>query len=124
MPGRLVQQAQAAASCLTHPGAAAAICARCGTFVCSGCLTRSQLCAGCVARLRPSTLAIASAIVGGLSFCGFFPGIIAIILATIELGRISRGVSAEQGADWARGGRALGAIALLLGVVTALVLWA
>jgi hypothetical protein len=97
-------------------------CARCGTFFCEACIDRSGLCGTCVDRQSPSVLAVMSAVVGALSFCGFVWGVIAIAMATIELGRIERGTSPARGADWARAGRTLGAIALLLGALVSLVL--
>ncbi|MBE2249077.1 MAG: hypothetical protein IAE78_05960 [Myxococcus sp.] len=97
-------------------------CARCGTFFCDACLDRSGLCGACSARQSPSALAVVSALVGAFSLCGFVWGVIAIALATIELGRIKRGTASARGADWARAGRTLGAVALLLGALVWLVL--
>jgi hypothetical protein len=109
--------------CVVHPGIAAGVCGRCGTFVCSACLGRAGICVECAARQQPSLLAVAATILGALSFCSFFPGILAIILGTIELGRIRRGSSPAQGADWARSGCVLGAVGLLLGGILALFVW-
>lgn len=64
---------------------------------------------------------MASALVGAFSFCGFVWGVIAIALATLELERIRRGTASARGADWARAGRTLGAVALLLGALLWLV---
>lgn len=47
-------QAPAGARCATHPEVlAAAICHRCGSFACPGCLTATGLCVRCVATPRP-----------------------------------------------------------------------
>ena len=96
-------------------------CTRCGTFFCDACFDVSGLCGACSAREAPSALAVASALVGAFSFCGFVWGVIAIALATLELERIRRGTASARGADWARAGRTLGAVALLLGALLWLV---
>ncbi len=120
MPGMGAEQAAAAISrptCVAHPDAVARPCGRCGTFRCDACLDRAGLCTGCADRQQPSALAIASALVGALSFCGFVWGVIAIVLAAIELGRIARGSAPARGADWAKAGLTLGAVALFLGLL-------
>ncbi len=107
--------------CFNHTQETGEACVRCGTFFCPACMQRPGLCFQCHARQKPSALAVASAVIGGLSFCGFFPGVLAIALASVELHRIAKGKSPEQGADWARAGRTLGAVSLLLGALVWLV---
>src|SRR5437588_12371541 len=90
--------------CVYHPAAPASICERCGSFVCAQCLAQPELCVHCAAKLKPSRLAVACAALGFVSFCGFAPGVVAIILSGVELSRIAQGRAPKQGSDYARAG--------------------
>lgn len=117
------------ASCRSHPDAeAVATCERCGSFLCAGCRvvegTRS-LCERCRIALlvegRPSALAMAAGILGAVGLClGFVPGVVALVLAHVELKRIARGRSPGAGRHWAETGRALGLLNIVLGVLAGL----
>jgi hypothetical protein len=105
---------------------AVGICARCGVFCCVQCMGAGETCSACAARVQgpPSALAVATGILGtaGLT-CGFVPGIVAIVLARIELRRIARGSASATGIPWARGGMILGSVSLVLAVFLALSWW-
>lgn len=119
--------------CARHPAVPAVdVCQRCGTFTCGDCLELSidaVLCTDCHRRQGASRFAsrraIASLILGLLGLpCGLVPGVIGLVLAYHELGRIDRGLSPEVGRGAARTGKILGwidtgllVLILLIGLV-------
>jgi hypothetical protein len=111
------------ARCAAHPYAVAtAACARCGAFICVACTIPGPdgiVCPACAARLQQTEaapwLAITSAGLGFLSI-GFAPfGLVAILLAIVDL---VRGAARNAPA----GGRKLDLIGLGLGLAGC-VLW-
>lgn len=92
------------ALCATHPESPAdGTCSRCGTFLCERCRrwqVGRMLCLRChqvAVGEKPSkraTLALAFATLG---FCGFLPGVVAIVLGHQELASIRRGESPGSG---------------------------
>lgn len=109
------------ARCALHPEVVAVtVCARCGSFACTGCRDRDGLCRRCSGKLDASALSVVIALLGTVSMCGLFPlGLVAVALSFYEAGRVARGESAPKSADWAKGGRVLGATSLLIAALIA-----
>jgi hypothetical protein len=104
----------------------AAVCLRCGRFMCGACIEADGLCRACVIRRqheRPSTLAKAALTLGILGISGLLlPGVVALVLARIELKRIAEGQAPTAGRPFARGARIMGWFCTAL--LAALALWA
>ncbi len=106
------------ARCPRHPESAAVeLCVRCGSFVCTACVVPRQgesYCVDCAQRLPPiggSWLAVIAGILSFLSL-GCAPlGLVAMVLAGIDLVRIS------SGRKWGRQGLQLDLIAIGLSVI-------
>ncbi|WP_224249322.1 hypothetical protein [Hyalangium gracile] len=106
------------APCPRHPeNAAEELCIRCGSFACSACIVDRQgdrYCVDCARRLPPLGGSWYSIIAGILSFLslGCAPlGLVAIVLAGIDLTMIS------AGRKWGRQGVSLDLLAIGLSLV-------
>ncbi len=97
-----------AAPCPSHPDRPAdGTCSRCGTFLCEKCRkwqVGRMLCLRChtvALGEKPSQRATLALIFATVGFCGFLPGVVALVLGYQELAAIKRGESPASGHGWA-----------------------
>lgn len=112
---------EARSTCVYHPDiVAAGTCENCGRPFCQGCIVEVEgkvYCRPCassgaaVSRKSASDMAVASVILSASSlfFC-VLTSIPGMILGFIELGRINRGESPEEGRGMAKAGAIIGAV--------------
>jgi hypothetical protein len=100
--------ATSTAPCPTHPERPADdICSRCGTFLCERCRkwqVGRMLCLRChtvALGEKPSSRATLALVFATVGFCGFLPGVVALVLGYQELAAIHRGESPGSGEGWA-----------------------
>jgi hypothetical protein len=92
------------ALCATHPESPAdGTCSRCGTFLCERCRkwqAQRMLCLRChkvALGEKPSKRAMTALAFATLGFCGFLPGLVAIVLGHQEVAAIRRGEAPGSG---------------------------
>jgi len=116
------------AHCAIHAGTQAVdTCARCGNFVCGGCLEVDQgssYCETCFPMVKPSTAphstrAVTGLIMGVLAVSGCVPlGIVAVVLGHAELAAIDAGEAPIGGRNLAKGAVITGWLGVGLTVLT------
>jgi hypothetical protein len=115
------------ALCPIHPERPAdGTCTRCGTFVCERCRkwqVGRMLCLRChtvALGEKPSQRATLALLFATVGFCGFVPGLVALVLGHQELAAIRRGESSASGEGWAVLARNVGWFHLAMLVVIGL----